>query len=410
MKIAIVVDNFPTVSETWVVNHICSLIDEGFDVTILAFSKGNTVSVHESILNYNLLDKTIYFQYCNPDFANRFKLIAKLVFSNLISLNFYTILQCLNIFKSLKSVFNLSNFYLSQWFILNSFDVIHAHYGHNGAFVSNLKSKKILKKKTKILTSFHGYDLWPSEIVKLRKTYEILKDNCDALLVNSEYSKQLLINIIGENSKMVILPVSTNTDFFKRKSNSIKKSFFNIVFCGRLVEVKGPELCLDILKLFIERNPSNNIKLTFVGDGELREKLIEKINILNLKEKVVLVGAKTPLEVLDIYNNSDLFLLPGIHEEKTQIAETQGVVIQEAQSCELPVLVSNIGGMKYGLINGMTGFTVEEKNVNSFVEKLEFLFYNENERLQMGKSGRSFVVANFDSNVIKKRLLNLYYK
>jgi colanic acid/amylovoran biosynthesis glycosyltransferase len=307
-------------------------------------------------------------------------------------------------------VLNLSDFYLSQWFIINKFDIIHAHYGHNGAFVANLKSKKILKKKTKLFTSFHGYDLWPSEIINLKKTYTNLNDNCNALIVNSEYSKQLLINIIGENSKMVILPVSTNTDFFKRKNNNIKKSFFNIVFCGRLVEVKGPELCLDILKLFIERNPSHNIMLTFIGEGELREKLIDKINLLNLAEKVVLVGAKTPLEILDIYNNSDLFLLPGIHEEKTQIAETQGVVIQEAQSCELPVLVSNIGGMKYGLINGLTGFTIEEKNVICFVEKIEFLFNNENERIQMGKSGRAFVTSNFDSKVITKRLLNLYCK
>lgn len=408
MRIAIVVDKFPTVSETWVVNHACTLIDEGYEVTILAFSKGE-VNYPSPILNkYRLLERTLYFQFCEVSFTERFKLLKNIILNNFNKLNFYSLFQSFNFFRSIKSALNLSNAFLAQWFLINKFDVIHAHYGHNGAFVSNLKSKKIIGKRVKILTSFHGYDLRPSEKIRLKKEYSVLMDYCDQLIVNSTYSKQLLEQLIGESSKIVILPVGTNTELFRNINTTSSSQTFRIVFCARLVEVKGPEVCLEIFKLFKERNPQCRTQLWMIGDGVLKGKLSERIEALNLIDHVRLLGAQAPSDIVELFNQCDLFLLPGVHEKTTGIAETQGLVIQEAQACELPVIVSNIGGMKYGLINEITGFLVEEGNIEMFVSKIEFLCKNKNVRLSMGKEGRKFVEKNFDLKVIKNKQLSLY--
>ena len=104
---------------------------------------------------------------------------------------------------------------------------------------------------------------------------------------------------------------------------------------------------------------------------------------------------------------ANFFVLPGITEE-TGRAETQGLVIQEAQAIGLPVIVSDAGGMKYGLIDLETGFILPEGDINAFAEIIKKLIQNPKLAENLGKKGRQYVVENFDSKVLGERLLKIY--
>ena len=60
MKVAVVVGEFPAISETFVLDHITSLIDRGLDVTILAHRRRAESKVQEAVEHYGLVDKTVY--------------------------------------------------------------------------------------------------------------------------------------------------------------------------------------------------------------------------------------------------------------------------------------------------------------------------------------------------------------
>ena len=102
--------------------------------------------------------------------------------------------------------------------------------------------------------------------------------------------------------------------------------------------------------------------------------------------------------------------MPGIEDEITKRAETQGLVIQEAQAMGLPVLVSDAGGMKYGMIDGKTGFVLPQKDINAFVEKIIYLKDNEEERLKMGRCGVKYVNENFNTTKLTNDLIEKVYK
>ena len=55
LKIAVIVNVFPKLSETFIVNQITSLIDKGHEVKIFAQSKGDVLKVHKNIRDYDLL-------------------------------------------------------------------------------------------------------------------------------------------------------------------------------------------------------------------------------------------------------------------------------------------------------------------------------------------------------------------
>jgi colanic acid/amylovoran biosynthesis glycosyltransferase len=75
---------------------------------------------------------------------------------------------------------------------------------------------------------------------------------------------------------------------------------------------------------------------------------------------------------------------------------------------ELPVLVSDAGGMAEGVLEGITGYVLPQRDVDAFVDKIEYLAANPSIRTQMGSAGRKFVEENYDSESLAQKLIHLY--
>lgn len=133
---------------------------------------------------------------------------------------------------------------------------------------------------------------------------------------------------------------------------------------GRLVKRKGVAWFLDNIM------PKLNKKYIYIvsGDGPEKE-IIQKIIVKNnLNEKVFLLG-RTSFETLKLlYNSSDIFIMPNIKVKDDM--EGFGIVALEAASCGLPVIASDIEGIKDAVIEGKTGFLVKEKDSKEFVRKI----------------------------------------
>lgn len=116
----------------------------------------------------------------------------------------------------------------------------------------------------------------------------------------------------------------------------------------------------------------------------------------------------TQNKVFEIMAQSSIFLLAATVEKETLRAETQGLVIQEAQFFKLPVVVSNIGGIPFGLIDGKTGFLIDQSDINLFVSKICLLIDNQNLQLSMGDKGHEFVQERFDSKILGEKLITIF--
>ena len=128
---------------------------------------------------------------------------------------------------------------------------------------------------------------------------------------------------------------------------------------------------------------------------------------LGLEANVSLIGSKTQEEIQSILNNSDLFIYPGIKDSYGR-CENQGLVIQEAMAMGLPVIVSRVGGMQEGVIDGKTGYLIEENNLAAFVNKVKFLIENREIGIQMGEDARIYVQTYYDSQNVTKKVIELY--
>ena len=411
MNIAVVVSAFPTVSETFIVNQVTALIDEGHLVTVYAKKKGNLETIHDSILNYNLLEKTYNDKKKPYNKIKRVLLFLKLIGLYLSGINWKLLYDSLNFLKYGKKALTLTLFYELQFFILhNKFDVVHVHFGVYAIPFTDLKARGFLKQ-SKLVVSFHGFDINPSKINYYKTYYKTLFKHTDEITVNTQYTKDLLLAVNPELTNISVLPVGLDTSLFHKKEfPHLKNEKFKIVYCGRLVPFKGALLLPQILNE-LEVRGVKSITLKIIGNGALKESLKNEIKKFNLQDKVTALGAITQKEIKTIFKESDAFILPGIYDHLDGgRAENQGLVIQEAQAMELPVIVSDVGGMKYGLIPNETGFVVKENDINGFADAIQKLIERPILAKQMGKKGRDFVVENYESKVLVKQLLAIYLR
>ena len=152
-----------------------------------------------------------------------------------------------------------------------------------------------------------------------------------------------------------------------------RKSALKLIFVGRIEQDKNPLLLPVILKKIQEKG--FDIRLKIVGDGPLKEKLIEKINQLNLEKIVNFYGwVKDRERIFEVLDESNVLLLPSIAGEGTPL------VFFEAFSRGLPIISTSFPGADEVITDGINGYLTDystNENIgNQFIEKIEFLIKN----------------------------------
>jgi len=99
---------------------------------------------------------------------------------------------------------------------------------------------------------------------------------------------------------------------------------------------------------------------------------------------------------------SDIFCIPSFREGFGQVAI-------EASSCGLPIIASNIYGLKDSVIINKTGYFFKNKSVSDLASKIIYLINNKEIQKKMGDSGRSYVLDKFSQHNIVM-LQNQFYK
>jgi colanic acid/amylovoran biosynthesis glycosyltransferase len=403
MKVAVITESFPKLSETFVISHIIGLIDSGVEVYIFAFNHLTEGKIHPIVLDYKLLDISTY----SPGLiTGKFQRLIK---GTGIAIKYIVkypkvVLRALNFFKFGKEALNLQRlFEVSTFFTKVQFDIIHCHFGTTAEKIAEYQKWGLMQAP--LVTSFHGFDV-DDPAIRVANRYDYLKERGALYISNSNYTKKRIVELGFDENKIQVLPVYFDTAFFTKK-NLYPGTVFHLLTVGRLVEFKGIEFSIRAMALVI-RKIQVPFHYSIVGAGPLREHLQSLIHELNMNNYIELLGNKTQDEILELMDSSDVFLLTGVSSTDGRV-ENQGLVIQEAQAMELPVIVSDVGGIAEGMINNKTGFLVEQKDIESIAEKIIYLYLNPSERIRMGKAGRAFVQDKYSIPFSTKQLMT-YYK
>lgn len=198
--------------------------------------------------------------------------------------------------------------------------------------------------------------------------YKLSKKFKNIVFVSQEAAKSTIF-YQELQSKIKVVNNAIDVEKIKEWSKKEKTNNYDILFVGRLIDLKQPLLVIDIIK---ELN-NLDIKCCIVGDGVLYKECKNKIKKYCLEEKIYLVGFKSnPYAYMQ---NSKILLIPSLEEGFS-------LTCIEAMALNTVVLNSGNGGLKNIFQNNkeLICSTKEE-----YVDKIKHYLINEKDFLNMQK-------------------------
>ena len=283
---------------------------------------------------------------------------------------------------------------LYKLFKNENFTIIHTHSSKAG-FLARVAA--MLNKTQIIIHTLHGFAFNDFMNLFKKKFYIILEKILamwtDVLITVSNLNRKKIIDLkIAKKENIINIYSGIDFDFFTNERNNnfkrelnLNNDHFLIGSVGRLSLQKDPITMVSAFDIVVKRFP--NAHLVLVGDGELREKIVEKIDELKLNDKIHLTGNKS--SPWKIYHSMDLFIMSSIYEGL-------GRSITEALSCGVPVVCTNVEGVPEIVRDNITGILIPPKNPKKLAEGIIDSLSDMDSAKKRAEEGRKFVCANFD--------------
>lgn len=289
-------------------------------------------------------------------------------------------------------------------------DIIHTHTAKAG-FLGRLAG--ILAGVPLKIHTFHGH-VFHGYFSRLKSAIFILAERLlgyytnKIIAVSDTIKKELLHYKIANSDKVITVPLGLELDKLLSLEQKNENGEFKIGIVGRLTGIKNHKLFLQVAKEFVYKNKNNKgyqVKFVVIGDGELKNELIDYVGSLGIGNVEFKGWIK---DVRDIYRNLDIVLL-------TSLNEGTPVSLIEAMAAAKPVIATDVGGVRDLLlpICDKLGIPAEHiltqsNNAKQIIDNLSLLLQDKELRTNFGQAGREFVKNSFTKERLIKDMEKLY--
>ena len=298
--------------------------------------------------------------------------------------------------KSDISKFRYFGFYRSLKKSIASFspDIVHAHYATSYGLLG------ALSKKHPFLISVWGSDVFdfPNRSFIHRLFLKWILKKSDLILSTSKVMRQEVLKYSDKSVEVTPFGIDTKKFYnFKVKD----RNNFTIGIIKSLESHYGIDYLIRAFRDVKIKYPDKNLRLIIVGQGSKLTEYKKLVSELDLSEDVLFTGKISQDEVPSMHNRIDLFVCPSLNE-------SFGVSVLESSSCEVPVIVTNVGGLKEVVIDKETGLMVNPQNVGEIVNAISYFLDNPSMISQFGKQGRKFVEDNYNWTKNLTQITDIY--
>lgn len=255
---------------------------------------------------------------------------------------------------------------------VKKFSIIHAHSLFTNGYIA-MKLKKYFRIPYIVAVRNTDVNLFFKRMFHLRWIGIKILENADRVVFLSEsYKKEVLEKYVSAskkaeiNEKISVIPNGIDDFWFKNighEKDELQSSDLKLLQVGDIDKNKNIETTVKAVELLIEKG--YKIRLEVVGKMK-DQTVFDKIKDLDF---VNYLGTKNKEELLEIYRNNDIFILPSINE-------TFGLVYAEAMSQGLPVIYSKGQGFDGQFKDGEIGYSVTSKSYHNLHQGIIMIVSN----------------------------------
>jgi len=294
-------------------------------------------------------------------------------------------------------------------------DIVHTHASKAGLL--GRKAAISCGVKT-IVHTYHGH-VFHSYFGKL-KTHLIkavernLANKSSGIVAISALQKKELVEThkICKENKVKVIPLGFDlTEFLKdnpelrvkvRKQYNIGDDEVAIAIVGRLAPIKNHAFFLKVIQRLLEQG-IEGIKVFIVGDGSEKRAIENSCHIINKQYGQKIILTSWVIDISTFNKGMDIICLSSDNEGTP-------VSLIEAQASGVPVVSTDVGGVRDIVLDGESGFITKQGDIETYVEKLRLLVENEKLRVKFAATGRVFVTSRFNFERLANDMSGYYRK
>lgn len=376
-KLCYVIESFNIGGREKVISDLCNLIDKSkYEVTLVVLSNDRIAAL--KLINSNIK------VYCLNIKSSEFR-----------SWKFFT-LGTLQLYKILMKIRP---------------NIIHTHMNFSPLFMTSVVMRFLNFDYVHIRTVHTSglfYKNQDSYIDKLRLMVEKISH-----IINKTYLVSISSEVHRNNFKyfekntcgIYLIFNGVNLNIFNRERYAIPREDFNlnndhtvITYVARLDEGKNHDFLIKIWPLIKAKAP--NAVLCFLGDGDLKNKLMQNVISRNLSKEIRFFGSiDTVAEFLSI---TDLAVFPSSMEGFS-------LVMLEKLAMKIPIVASDINAFKEICTNCTNAFLVSLDDQEQFIARIVELYKNKKLRESIGYSARE-IAKHYDINIFLNSHEKVYEK
>lgn len=293
-------------------------------------------------------------------------------------------------------------------------DIVHTHASKAGL----LGRRAAFSCKVKVVVhTFHGHVFHSyfgkakTELIKVIER-RLAKKSTGIIAISDLQKKELTEqHKICKADKVKIIPLGFDLTKFqldkeeKRKATrtkwSIEEDEVAIAIIGRLAPIKDHDFFLDVIEKLLETTVAK-IKVFIVGDGSEKNRIDDRVSLINEKYPDKVLMTSWILDIATFNHGMDIICL-------TSKNEGTPVSLIEAQASGLPVISTDVGGVRDIVENEKSGFVIKRGDNATYLEKLRLLTENKELRVKFAHRGVDFVIERYHYKTLITNMEN-YYK
>lgn len=368
--LAIVAPGFNVVSETFIADHARTLAPDG--TVLVSKDSGGTESYGYPVLSHLQPEPTV--------FGRTDKVVKYLI-------------------SKLRRRFGPPLCYddrmrLAAFFKAQGVTRVLAEYGPIGLMVADVCDRMGIP----LYVFFHGMDA--STLLrnpKFVRQYQKMFPKVTAILASSQKLVDNLVAIGAPADRCHNVPCGPDVSQFQRGTPEPGR----ILTLGRLTDKKAPHLTIRAFGQIAAKFPDAHLDM--VGDGPLRAACEAEIAQARIEDRVTLHGALPREACQPFLKRAAIFAQ---HSMVPANGDTEGtpISITEAMACYLPVVSTRHSGIVNQVIDGETGYIVDEGDVEGMAAGMARLLADPEAARRLGAAGRLRAETHFDQAVLHARM------
>lgn len=227
------------------------------------------------------------------------------------------------------------------------------------------------------------------------------------VIVNSNYMRNEVKSVFSlPDDKIRIIPNGVDLNKFNgyTKNLEVRRKYAMdhekiVFFVGRLVNEKGAHVLLDAVPKVLHHY--YDTKFIIAGRGPQLDHLKWITSSKNLSHKVYFTGYISDEDLLQLYKVADIAVFPSLYEPF-------GIVALEGMVADVPVVVSDTGGLGEIVHHGVDGMKAYTGNANSLADCILELLFNPDKAEEMGRRALEKVRRVYNWEYITDQTMDVY--